>query len=198
MAGKYEAGEEFSGKVTGIQPYGAFIALDGETQGLVHISEITYGFVKDINEFLTVGQEVQVKVLEVDEAAGKISLSIRALLEATGCNTKRRPSTQVIASACRRKGCRRIQFTERQTSRLDRKVWTIKERSCKRTAAKAKCLYGNGRSNRGAALKLDNWNCLSPSFFNFRNRYCKFCLLIPSAFAVFVTLLSLSFIAFCK
>ncbi len=82
MTKKYEVGEELSGKVTGIQPYGAFVALDEETQGLVHISEITYGFVKDINEFLTVGQEVNVKVLEVDEEAGKISLSIRELLEA--------------------------------------------------------------------------------------------------------------------
>ena len=66
MAKKYEVGEELSGKVTGIQPYGAFVALDEETQGLVHISEITYGFVKDINDFLSVGQEVKVKVLEVD------------------------------------------------------------------------------------------------------------------------------------
>lgn len=82
MTKKYEVGEELSGKVTGIQPYGAFVALDEETQGLVHISEITYGFVKEINDFLTVGQEVNVKVLEVDEEAGKISLSIRALLEA--------------------------------------------------------------------------------------------------------------------
>ena len=91
-------GEEFSGKVTGIQPYGAFVALDDETQGLVHISEITYGFVKDINEFLTVGEEVQVKVLEVDEAAGKISLSIRASSRSTGCNTKR----QIVhASHCK-------------------------------------------------------------------------------------------------
>lgn len=81
MAKKYEAGEELSGKVTGIQPYGAFVALDEETQGLVHISEITYGFVKDIHDFLSVGQEVNVKVLEVDEGAGKISLSIRALQE---------------------------------------------------------------------------------------------------------------------
>lgn len=88
MARKYEAGEEFSGKVTGIQPYGAFVALDDETQGLVHISEITYGFVKDINEFLTVGQEVKVKVLEVDEGAGKISLSIRALQEAPAATRK--------------------------------------------------------------------------------------------------------------
>jgi general stress protein 13 len=82
MAKQYQVGEELSGKVTGIQPYGAFVALDEETQGLVHISEITYGFVKDINEFLTIGQEVEVKVLEVDDGAGKISLSIRALQEA--------------------------------------------------------------------------------------------------------------------
>lgn len=82
MTGKYEAGDVRSGKVTGIQPYGAFIALDDTTQGLVHISEITYGFVKDIHEYLSVGELVQVKVLEVDETANKISLSIRALTEA--------------------------------------------------------------------------------------------------------------------
>ena len=82
MTTKYEIGEVLSGKVTGIQPYGAFVALDDETQGLVHISEIKHGFVKDINEFLTVGDEVKVKVLTVDEAKGKISLSIRATEEA--------------------------------------------------------------------------------------------------------------------
>ena len=79
MTGKYEAGEELSGTVTGIQPYGAFVALDESTQGLVHISEITYGFVKDINEHLSVGQQVTVKVLEVDETDKKISLSVRSL-----------------------------------------------------------------------------------------------------------------------
>ncbi|QDP99887.1 general stress protein 13 [Lysinibacillus fusiformis] len=81
MVKKYELGDVLTGKVTGIQPYGAFVALDEETQGLVHISEITYGFVKDVSEFLAVGQEVEVKVLEIDEAAEKISLSIRALQE---------------------------------------------------------------------------------------------------------------------
>lgn len=81
MTKKYEVGEVISGKVTGVQPYGAFVALDEETQGLVHISEITYGYVKDVSEFLSVGQEIEVKVLEVDEEAGKISLSIRALQE---------------------------------------------------------------------------------------------------------------------
>lgn len=81
MVKKYELGDVLTGKVTGIQPYGAFVALDEDIQGLVHISEITYGFVKDVSEFLTVGQEVEVKILEIDEEAEKISLSIRALQE---------------------------------------------------------------------------------------------------------------------
>ncbi|MGG0669360.1 S1 domain-containing post-transcriptional regulator GSP13 [Sporosarcina koreensis] len=88
MGKKYEVGEELTGKVTGIQPYGAFVALDEETQGLVHISEITYGFVRDINDYLAVGDEVKVKVLEVDHGAGKISLSIRALQEAPNNHNK--------------------------------------------------------------------------------------------------------------
>ncbi len=81
MTTKYEVGQILTGKVTGIQPYGAFVALDENTQGLVHISEITYGFVKDINEQLKLGDEVKVKVLSVNEEAGKIALSIRATEE---------------------------------------------------------------------------------------------------------------------
>ncbi|RNF39276.1 S1 domain-containing post-transcriptional regulator GSP13 [Planococcus salinus] len=81
MTKTYQVGDTVSGKVTGIQPYGAFVALDEQTQGLVHISEITHGYVKEVSEYLAVGQEVDVKVLEVDEKSKKISLSIRALQE---------------------------------------------------------------------------------------------------------------------
>src|SRR5690606_22432652 len=81
MTKTYQTGDTVSGKVTGIQPYGAFVALDEQTQGLVHISEITHGYVKEVSEYLSVGQEVDVKVLEVDEKSKKISLSIRALQE---------------------------------------------------------------------------------------------------------------------
>ena len=81
MAKKYEVGEVVTGKVTGIQPYGAFIALDEDIQGLVHISEITYGFVKDIEDFLKIGDEIQVKILEIDANSEKISLSTGKLLQ---------------------------------------------------------------------------------------------------------------------
>jgi general stress protein 13 len=82
MTEKIETGSILTGKVTGIQPYGAFVALDDNTQGLVHISEITHGYVKDINDHLKVGDEIKVKILSVNEGAGKIGLSIRATEEA--------------------------------------------------------------------------------------------------------------------
>ncbi|MDM8098495.1 MULTISPECIES: S1 domain-containing post-transcriptional regulator GSP13 [Oceanobacillus] len=82
MTANLEIGQVIEGKVTGIQPYGAFVAIDGDTQGLVHISEIMHGYVKDINEHLNVGDTVNVKVIQIDEEKGKISLSIRATEEA--------------------------------------------------------------------------------------------------------------------
>ncbi|KUP05333.1 general stress protein [Bacillus coahuilensis p1.1.43] len=94
MSTKYEVGNVVTGKVTGIQPYGAFVALDEETQGLVHISEITHGFVKDVNEHLKIGDEVSVKVLAVEAEGKKISLSIRATEEAPAAEEKKEEKKQ--------------------------------------------------------------------------------------------------------
>ncbi|HBZ10948.1 MAG TPA: general stress protein 13 [Bacillus bacterium] len=91
MTAKYNQGDVLTGKVTGIQPYGVFVALDEDTQGLVHISEIKHGFVKDINEVLSVGDEVKVKVLQINEDKGKISLSIRALEEEPPAEATKNP-----------------------------------------------------------------------------------------------------------
>lgn len=81
MSDTIQVGTIINGKVTGIQPYGAFVALDENTQGLVHISEITHGYVKNINDHIKVGDQVNVKVLTIDKEAGKIGLSIRATEE---------------------------------------------------------------------------------------------------------------------
>lgn len=80
---RYKIGMIIKGKITGIQPYGAFVSLDEETQGLIHISECKHGFVKDLSEVLAVGNEIEVKVLDIDEYTKKISLSLRALEEST-------------------------------------------------------------------------------------------------------------------
>ncbi len=62
--------------MTGIAKFGAFVALSEGGSGLVHISEISAGFVTDINEHLKVGDDVKVKVVSVDDK-GRINLSIR-------------------------------------------------------------------------------------------------------------------------
>lgn len=81
MNEKIEVGSIVKGKVSGIQPYGAFIAIGEDRQGLIHISEITNGYVKDIHDYLEVGDEVSVKVIAIDEESGKISLSLKAVTD---------------------------------------------------------------------------------------------------------------------
>ncbi len=74
---EYRIGQVVEGTVSGLQRYGAFILLDEETQGLVHISEITNGFVKEITDFLQVGDAVKVRVISISSDDGKIALSLR-------------------------------------------------------------------------------------------------------------------------
>ena len=71
-----EVGNILSGKVTGITNFGAFVDLGNRKTGLVHISEVSNSYIKDIKDVLTVGDEVQVKVMEIS-GDGKVSLSIR-------------------------------------------------------------------------------------------------------------------------
>ena len=71
-----EIGSIVEGKVTGIMNFGAFVALPGGKSGLVHISEITTAFVKDVHDHLQQGQIVKVKILSIADD-GKINLSIK-------------------------------------------------------------------------------------------------------------------------
>ena len=74
-------GDKLKGRITGIQPYGAFVELETGDTGLIHISEIRTGFIENIHEALKVDEEVQVQVVDLDEFTGKASLSIRTLEE---------------------------------------------------------------------------------------------------------------------
>ena len=68
-----EVGEEYTGRVVGIQAFGAFVELLPGKDGLLHISRVAQGRVDKVEDVLNIGDEVRVKVLEVDEK-GKISL----------------------------------------------------------------------------------------------------------------------------
>lgn len=71
-----EVGVKLPGKVSGITNFGAFVDLGAGKTGLVHISEVSNSFVKDINEVLKVGDEVEVKIMSIGDD-GKIGLSIK-------------------------------------------------------------------------------------------------------------------------
>ena len=74
-----EIGSKVQGKVTGITNFGAFVELPGGTTGLVHISEVADNYVKDVNDHLKIGDQVEVKV--ISEKDGKIALSIKKAID---------------------------------------------------------------------------------------------------------------------
>ena len=64
---KIKVGDIVECVVTGVQSYGAFVLIDNCINGLIHISEISKGYVRNIEDFVRVGETVFVKVIELDE-----------------------------------------------------------------------------------------------------------------------------------
>ncbi len=71
-----KVGQIVEGTVTSIKNFGVFVKLEDGVDGLVHISKVANGYIKDANDYLSVGQKVKVKVLKVGDD-GKIDLSIK-------------------------------------------------------------------------------------------------------------------------
>lgn len=74
----YMVGEIVDGVITGIKPYGAFVSLDTSHNGLIHISEISERFVRDVHLYVCVNQRVKVKILDIDEETNHFKLSLKA------------------------------------------------------------------------------------------------------------------------
>ncbi|KAM1173634.1 hypothetical protein FF1_026306 [Malus domestica] len=70
-------GATFTGKVRSIQPFGAFIDFGAFTDGLVHVSQLSDSYVKDVGSVVSVGQEVKVTLVEANPETGRISLTMR-------------------------------------------------------------------------------------------------------------------------
>jgi transcriptional accessory protein Tex/SPT6 len=73
-------GDEFEGTVTRLESYGAFVDIDSDREGLVHISQITHDYINHPEEALAIGDKVNVKVLKVNRKKRQVDLSIKALL----------------------------------------------------------------------------------------------------------------------
>lgn len=74
-----KVGSVVKGVVTGIESYGIFVKLDEKTSGLIHISEITEKFVKDINNYAKVGETIYVEIKSIDPSTNRAILSVKDL-----------------------------------------------------------------------------------------------------------------------
>ena len=80
IAATPEVGETYKGKVRSIQPYGAFVEIMPGKDGLLHISEVAHERLASLEGVLEVGQEIDVKLLDIDKKTGKYRLSRKVLL----------------------------------------------------------------------------------------------------------------------
>lgn len=72
-------GNIVKGQITGVTPYGVFVSLEDDYSGLVHISEVSDKFVKDLPMLFNIGDKINVKILEIDEDKREVKLSIKKI-----------------------------------------------------------------------------------------------------------------------
>ncbi len=78
VASEFAVGKVIPGKVTKLMEFGAFVEIAPGIEGLVHVSEVSYSRISRVSSVLKVGEEVEVKVLSIDQGKRRISLSIKA------------------------------------------------------------------------------------------------------------------------
>ena len=74
---QYKVGDIITGYVTGIEKYGIFVSIDEQYNGLIHISEISDSYVRNIHDFVKVGEQIKAKVIDEDISDYRIKLSIK-------------------------------------------------------------------------------------------------------------------------
>ncbi len=73
---KFECGAIVTGYVTGVEKYGIFVCIDEHHTGLIHISEITSSFVRNIYDYVKIGETIHAKIIGID-SDGRLKLSIK-------------------------------------------------------------------------------------------------------------------------
>ena len=84
---EYKIGDLVIGKVNQIRPYALFLTFDGDVKGLLHISEISDSYIRDIEKFGSIGDEIKLKIIEIDSHNGFLRLSYKQVPEAERYST---------------------------------------------------------------------------------------------------------------
>src|SRR6185503_4492955 len=79
---KYQIGQSVKGKVSKIMPFGVFVELDKDIQGLAHVMELSHEPVKTAEEVVKIGEEKEFKIISIEPAEHRLGLSLKALTPA--------------------------------------------------------------------------------------------------------------------
>jgi len=87
---KYQNGDIVKGIVSGIENYGIFIKLDEQYSGLIHISEISDGYVRNIEDYVKVGDTIYTEILDIDYQNHQVKLSIKNISYKIGTRVQKK------------------------------------------------------------------------------------------------------------
>ena len=94
---KYQVGQLIVGKVYNVKPYALFMSFEDGVTGLLHISEISDSFIRDIEKYGSVGDEIKVKILSIDKDNGFLRVSYKQVppeeMYSSHTNQRRMPTT---------------------------------------------------------------------------------------------------------
>ncbi len=90
MKNYYKVGSIVTGCVTGIEKYGIFVSLGSYYSGLIHISEVSDSFVRNLNDYVSIGETIKVKILEIDDYNYHAKLSIKGFSYRKSCEKRRK------------------------------------------------------------------------------------------------------------
>ena len=88
---EFSEGSMVKGTVKSIASYGAFVDIGASTDGLLHVSQLSASFVSDVNDVVSEGQEVEVRIVKIDSAKGQVGLSLLTEEEAAAAKPSRAP-----------------------------------------------------------------------------------------------------------
>jgi small subunit ribosomal protein S1 len=93
---KYQIGQVVKGKVGKIMPFGVFVELDDQIQGLAHLMELSHEEVKNPEDILKIGEEREFKIISIEPQEHRLGLSIKALTEAPVTEKKEEPKAEEV------------------------------------------------------------------------------------------------------
>ncbi len=135
LARTYKLGDVIKAPISRISQFGAFVALEWGIQGLIHLSEISHGVVKNIRDFVKVGEEVEAKIINFDPKTKRIGLSLKALQEAPKNEAKKEEKTEETTKKEEKKVEKKT-TAKKTTKKVEEKKETKKTTTKKTTAKK--------------------------------------------------------------